>query len=369
MDIDYPVLVRVRLTDIDRVKFAQEANAMATISPSAIENARTDAANITLNMINKLDIGESEGIEDALRAPKNQPFAKQFLSTLPGNVQAALVDAKGYLNRDGVHRMAMAIFVSAFQGDVGLRLAEKAFETVDMDVKSIVNAIGRSLGKLAEAESLIHAGQRDKSLSIADDLAQTIVVYSAIKSNPALTVEKYLKQSQLFTRELSTFQEGMLSVIENNRRSAKRLGNILSAYADNVIRLLPPEQTSMLPMPSPTKEELWEKSVNSAGVEQQPEMIMHKNAAGGDSLTNEVAFTICKCGGHLVKGSEIVGQPDKVKLNVHCPCGDIVGVHHTHPGGTCELSNKDISEAKRLDLGLMCVTVPETKETCCWRVN
>jgi hypothetical protein len=273
--IKHPVLVRVRISEVDRVKFAQEANAMATISPSAIENARTDAANISIAMLRNLQVAENESIEDALRAPKNQAFARQFLATLPEMVQAALIDSKGYLNRDGVHRMAMAIFVSAFQGDTGLRLAEKAFETVDMDVRNIINAIARSIGKIAEAEALTHSKQRPMELSIADDLAQTVVVYAAIKNNPSLTVEKYFAQSQMFTRELTDFQEKMLVVIDQYRRSSKKLGAILAAYAESVINLPPTSQASLIPTPEPTKEELWERAVSISPdqVEYTPAML------------------------------------------------------------------------------------------------
>lgn len=256
-----PALLRVRVTDVDRVAFTQEANSAATLAPSAIENARTDAENITVEMLSGLTVGETESIEDALRAARNQPFAKRFLRTLPENVQASLVDAHGYLNRDGVHRMAMAVFVSAFQGDTGLRLAEKAFESIDMDVRNAINAIARSLGPLAQAEALIRAGERESQLSIGDDLAQAVAVYSAIKHTPDLTVEKYLQQGQLMERELTDFQEKVLVVFDEHRRSPKKLGAVLTAYARKVIDSPPPAQAALLPGAGLTKEELWDSAV------------------------------------------------------------------------------------------------------------
>ena len=269
--IENPVLIRVRITDVDRTTFAQEANQAATIAPSAIEIARTDAHKITLGMLRELIIGENESLEDALRAPKNQAFAKRFLATLPENVQAALVDAQGYLNRDGVHRMAMAVFVSAFQGDSGLRLAEKAFESVDMDVRNTVNAIARSLGPLAQAEALTRTGERDTTLSIGDDLAQTVNVYSAIKRNPSLTVEKYMAQEQIFARELTPFQEKILVVLEEYKRSPRKLAGIFTAYAEGVIKAPPPAQAALLPGAEITKEGLWESAVKAP--EAQPALM------------------------------------------------------------------------------------------------
>jgi len=269
--MEKPVLIRVRMTDVDRTTFAQEANQAATIAPSAIENARTDAPKITMGMLQSLVVGENESLEDALRAPKNQAFAKKFLGTLPENVQASLVDAQGYLNRDGVHRMAMAIFVSAFRGDSGLRLAEKAFESVDMDVRNTVNAIARSLGPMAQAEALTRTGERDPALSIGDDLAQTVNVYSAIKRNPALTIDKYLAQEQMFTRELTPFQEGILVVLDEYKRAPRKLAGIFTAYAEGVIAAPPPAQGALFPGAEITKEILWDNAVKAP--EAQPALM------------------------------------------------------------------------------------------------
>lgn len=265
--VDNPILVRLRITDVDRSNFTQEANSAATLAPSAIENARIDAQKITVGMLQELVVGENQSLEDALRSPKNQAFANRFLKTLPENVQASLVDAKGYLNRDGVHRMAMAVFVSAFQGDTGLRLAEKAFESLDMDVRNGINAIARSLGTLAQAEALIRSGDRDTKLSIGDDLAQAVTVYSAIKHTPALTVEKYLAQGQLLERELTDFQEQVLIVFDNYRRSPRKLGAVLSSYCQKVIDSPPPAQATLIPGVAISKVQLWEDAVRGAEAE------------------------------------------------------------------------------------------------------
>jgi hypothetical protein len=271
-----PVLVRVRVSDVDRVAFTQEANAAVTLAPSAIENARTDAEKITMGMLQELVIGENQSLEDALRSPQNRGFARRFLATLPETVQASLVDAKGELNRDGVHRMMMAIFVSAFRGDPGLRLAEKAFESIDMDVRNTINAIALSLGPLAQAEALCHAGERELSLSIGDDLAQTVNVYTAIKRTPGLTVEKYLAQGQLLERELTDFQESILITLEKHKRAARRLAQVLKAYAQSVVNSAPPAQIAMIPGATPNKELLWENATKIAEAHETASLLLTK---------------------------------------------------------------------------------------------
>lgn len=372
--LSLPILVRVRLTEVDRTAFTQEANAMSTIAPSAIENARTDAEKITIVMIQELRVSEDESIEDALRADKNLPFARSFLQTLPEEVQASLVDAKGRLNRDGVHRMAMAIFVSAFQGDNGLRLAEKAFESIDMDIRNAVNAIARSLGAIAQAESLIRSGDRDSELTIGDDLAQAVSVYSAIKTTPALTVEKYLAQEQLFERELTDFQEGILILLERYRRSPKKLGRVFTAYAEGVIASPPPAQTAMFPEAKISKQELWEKAVGQA--EREPEAIETPSLFQADQLLDEIShqicsmssmehgFTICSDKCRLLRGPESVGHKYGVTVDISCPEGaEPIGTYHSHPSDPT-LSEQDITEMVRLDLPVACVGVPDNGVKC-----
>jgi hypothetical protein len=258
--MDMPVLVRLLLTKTDEQAFAEECNARPTIEASAIEKARTDAEKITPAMLNSLEVNEGESIEDALRARRNQPFVTAFISKLPENEQALLVDAKGQLNSDGVRRMGMAIFVSTFKGDTGLRLASQFFEALDTNVKNAFNGILRSLGVLSQAENLVASGSRDSRYAIGDDLARAIGVYSRLKSEN-MTVSKYLAQSQMLERELTPFQERILQVLDEHSRSAKRIGQILTNYAQSVIDSAPPGQVSMLGDIRATKEELFEQAI------------------------------------------------------------------------------------------------------------
>ncbi len=262
--LEIPVLVRKRTSTVNRKQFVEEANASTTIETSAIEKARTDAAKITIEMLNSLEVLEGENIEDALRASRNSNFVRIFLSKLSQNEQARLVDSKGQLNQDGVRRATMALFVATFKGDIGLRLAERFFESTDPQVRNVFNGLARSLGPLALAESMTAAGEREPEYAIGEDLAKAIGVFSAIKKTPGMTVAKYLQQSQLFERELDKFQERILAVLDDNSRSAKRIGQILGAYSEMVISSPPPAQVSLIPGSKATKAELFESAVSRA---------------------------------------------------------------------------------------------------------
>ncbi len=259
-----PILVRERLTDVPRKQFVEEANASTSIERSAVEMARTDAQKITATMLSALEVLEGEAIEDALRSPRNKQFVTAFLSKLPSTEQARLVDAKGILNQDGVRRTAMAVFVATFKGDVGLRLAGMFFESTDPNVRNIFNGIARSLGVLAQAESMTAESKRQPEYAFGEDLAKAVSVYSAIKKTPGMTVPKYIAQLAMGTRELSVFQERVLIVLDQHSRSARRIATILSGYAQAVIDSPAPAQAAFMPEARATKEQLFEQAVKTA---------------------------------------------------------------------------------------------------------
>ncbi|MCH8993192.1 MAG: hypothetical protein IIA44_15750 [Acidobacteria bacterium] len=265
-DLEIPVLVRVRLTEVDRVRFAAETNTPAGISTSAIESASEDANNITVDMLRQLDVLEGGGLADSLRATRNSQFVRTFLSSLPSNEQAQLVDSGGLINQDGVRRLVLAVFISAFPGDGGVRLAELAFESIDLQIRNVVNALSQSLGPLATAEALVKAGERQEDLAIAGDLATAVSIFARIKSTPGQTVEMFLNQSQLFGRELTPFQEELLQFLDTRSRSARRISSAIVNYANLVIESPPPQQATLIPGAELTKAGLWQSAVNEADI-------------------------------------------------------------------------------------------------------
>lgn len=281
-----PILVRERLTDVDRRAFVEEANGRATLSASAVEQARSDADHVTLDMLRDLAVGENEPLADAVKSSANLPFVRRFVATLPKQDQAQFMDSKGNLSADGLRRVVMAVFVRAFPGDAGLMLAERAFESIDEDVRTAINALGRSVGIMARAEAMTRSGERSGDLSISDDVAAAVNAFAKIKATPGLTVQKYLSQGQLFgQRELTPFQEGVLGFLDDNRRSAKRIAAVLSAYAQAVIASPAPSQGALFGPGGATKQELWEAAVKSAGTAPPKGLF-------GETMPNEIGAAI-----------------------------------------------------------------------------
>lgn len=268
-----PILVRERITSVDRKNFAQDCNAPVALEQSAIEKARTDAEKITVAMLQSIAVDEGQTVEDAIRSPANKPFVVAFLNKLPQNEQAKLLDAQGLLNSDGLRRIILAIFVATFVGDVGLKLAEAFFESTDPNVKNTLNGITGSLGLLAQSEGLILSGQRYADYSIGGDLAKAVAKFSSIKKTAGQTVSKYINQMQLpgEPRELTPFQERILIVLDEHSRSGKRIAGILSLYAQKVVDSAPPGQKSFMGGERYTKEELFESAVKVVVTELEAE--------------------------------------------------------------------------------------------------
>ena len=229
----HPILVRERLTDVDPAQFAREANQRASLGVSPFELAIQDAANLSDDVLTRLEVGEDQTIEQALRSAANRSVARSFMGTVPSNEQADLLDANGVLNQQGLERLKAAIFARTFPGQAGERLAETFFESVDPVVKNIQNALLGALPNLARVEAMIRLGDRGANLAIGDDLAQAVDMYARLKQQ-GYAVEDYVRQAAFFERQTTPFQDALLEFFSQNTRSAKPLRSLLREYASLV---------------------------------------------------------------------------------------------------------------------------------------
>lgn len=82
----------------------------------------------------------------------------------------------------------------------------------------------------------------------------------------------------------------------------------------------------------------------------------------------EEGFPICQAGDQLLAGRRVRGRDHDhvaIPLTGCPPASRAVGFWHTHPDGSPNPSRKDLSEALRLGLDVVCVTVPEKGITRC----
>jgi hypothetical protein len=258
----HPVLVRERVSDVDRTRFAQEANAPAVLQMSPLEQALQDAQYINDASLAHFAIKDGQSIDQALRAAANRPFVRQFVGQLNSNDQARVMRSDGTLNRMGLWRIKAAMFAKVFPGEAGERLADTFFESVDHATRNFENAISDVMPRLARAESLMASGQRT-NLSLAEDISRAIDMHARLKEM-GMEPRDYVAQSSMFERELTPLQERLLVAFSDQARSRKGIRQMLGAYADAVIESQDPRQGAMFGVAPLTREDLVERMIGAA---------------------------------------------------------------------------------------------------------
>ncbi len=227
-DYDQPVLVRRRVSDVDRAAFAEEANSAAILQMSETERARNDARRISPEALHVLEVGDD--FDSSLRSSRNREFISSFVGQLPENDRAAMIDRDGDLTQSGIRRVKDALFNRMYDAP---KLSDRLFESTDNDVKNVTNGLMGGLGRLAQAEELVRQGQRNEDLSIAPDIAIATEKLSSLKDQ-GMDIDTYLSQGQLFEREMSPVQEKILVAFNERRRSGKKVRELVSSWADYV---------------------------------------------------------------------------------------------------------------------------------------
>lgn len=232
--IKQPVLVRTRLSDVDRVGFTRLANESDMAQFSATERAITDADRLPDGSLLKINNDGSLNLDGSM------DFVRGFVDQLPQSEKASLITAEGRLTQDGKRRMEAALVQRAY-GDSSLvtRLAEN----LDDDSKTVLNAMLRVAPQLTQLGDLVRQGGRHQN-TIAQDLAQAAQKLSDLKAN-GLRVDDYLNQGQLIDDGLSDGAKAFLNVFETNKRSAKGITDNIQQEIDRIESMGDPRQGSL----------------------------------------------------------------------------------------------------------------------------
>ena len=181
--VESPVLVRERITEVDRAAFAREANAPPVLQMSTLEVALVDSQRISGELVGLLAVREGQSIDQALRTKANAEFVRGFIGTLSENESALLQRKDGTLAQARIRRIKAALFVRTFQGEAGERLADVFLEALDSDIKNFETAISSSLPVLARVEQRIASGERSAVLSMTEDFSNAMHSSSVHGSN------------------------------------------------------------------------------------------------------------------------------------------------------------------------------------------
>ena len=232
--INNPVLVRTRLTDTDRTQFAKLANESDVAQYSATERAVSDSDRLPDASLLKINNDGTINLDGSM------DFVRGFVGSLPKSEQGTVITGDGRLSQEGKRRIESAIMQRAYDDS---SLIGRMAENLDDDSKTVLNALLRAAPQLAQLDSLVKQGGRHKN-TLAKDLAQAAQKLNDLKAND-LTVEDYLNQNLLIDDGLSPGAREFLNVFDQNKRSAKAIGENIQSKIDEIEAMGDPRQGSL----------------------------------------------------------------------------------------------------------------------------
>lgn len=232
--INKPVLVRTRLTDTDRTQFAKLANESDVAQYSATERAVSDSDRLPDASLLKINNDGTINLDGSM------DFVRGFVGSLPKSEQGTVITGDGRLSQEGKRRIESAIMQRAYD-DSGL--ISRMAENLDDDSKTVLSALLRAAPQLAQLDALVKQGGRHQN-TLAKDLAQAAQKLRDLKAND-LTVQDYLNQGQLIDDGVSPGAREFLNVFDQNKRSAKAIGENIQSKIDEVEAMGDPRQGSL----------------------------------------------------------------------------------------------------------------------------
>ena len=281
--VNNPVLVRERTGDVDRAKFAMEANESSVAQMSRTERAMSDAKKMTPDILGRFNPEKS--------VANNRDFLEDFARTvIPQNELGAFFDANGNLSQEGEQRVRDALFAAAYgDPDVMSRVAE----SLDNDVKNVTHAMLEAAPKIAAMEKAMEGGGLHQELSIKRDITDAVKTLAALKAE-GNTVENYLAQMTLpgtEDAEISPEAKALLNFFNKNRRSAKAIAEGLGRYAELATAEGSPDQVRMFgedEAPRRTKRDVLRQALNGEEAPRAPKKASNAREAIKDELRREI---------------------------------------------------------------------------------
>ncbi len=284
-NIETPVLVRVRTSDVDRVQFTQEANRPVVASMSPVEQAKVDAQKLTIDLLSSFVPSETGRISTR----DNNRFITEFFAKVVGTTELGeyLTD-DGELNRRGVERIQNAILAKAYGENI--YVLSKLLEETDDNIRRVTAGLLNAAGSFAKIKEGIANGDYF-DLDITNELTNAAGQLSHLR-NRGMTVDEYLQTVALPGMEDLTDTEKLLlqklDQFGGRGGSQKKLTAFLKNYVRLVQEVGSPKQ-EVLPgfeKDPPTKDELIEAASSRVAIDLQ----LFAQKGDGD-IDGEQAYT------------------------------------------------------------------------------
>lgn len=217
--IKRPVLVRERISDVDRVKFTSEANEASVSVMSSTENALNDAKVINDGLLSTYDYEK--------KFEANKDFIRNIIFKLPPSQRGDLITKDGAPSRSGIERVKNALAAKAYNDTTVL---DRLSEVTDDDIQNVSNALMNAAPKIAIFEN----SKIRPELSIRDDIMKATSILADLKRKKQKVAE-YLANFDLFDDSITPDTKKILKFFGDNQRKPRLIANGLMNYADIAI--------------------------------------------------------------------------------------------------------------------------------------
>lgn len=219
--MENPVLVRRLTSPVDIAQVAINSNEQGGMRMSDLEQAKVDARRLpSMDNFVANDDGDINSVD-------NQYFIGQFIKNQPENVRNELLDSRGNLSQTGLQRIRNAMLYEAY-GDS--QTLSRLIENTDQGAKNVLNALTSIAPKVAQTQQGIDSGKLSSDVNISEDVIQAVEKYNQLNAQ-GFKISDYLAQED-FVGDLSPEAREILTIFDDNRRSGKRIAQVLGAYLD-----------------------------------------------------------------------------------------------------------------------------------------
>lgn len=233
-EMENPVLVRRLTSPVDIAQVAINSNEQGGMRMSDLEQAKVDARRLpSMDNFVANDDGDINSVD-------NQYFIGQFIKNQPENVRNELLDSRGNLSQTGLQRIRNAMLYEAY-GDS--QTLSRLIENTDQGAKNVLNALTSIAPKVAQTQQGIDNGKLSSDVNISKDVIRAVEKYNQLNAQ-GFKISDYLAQED-FVGDLSPEAREILTIFDENRRSGKRIAQVLGAYLDQAQMQGNLSQTSM----------------------------------------------------------------------------------------------------------------------------
>lgn len=238
-----PVLVRVRLDEVDRAQFAKDSNVSDMQAMSPTEQARIDAEAMDEGVMALF----SPGASGDFLAASNRPFVSAFLAKLTSEQAAGLLTPDGRPTKQVIDRIRAAVFAKAYQHEDLLRLA---VEEPDPEIRNVLSALTNAAPQFVTMRTLSGEAHKQTADALVESVSLTKTLdeeaLSALVDATTIvraardagqSVEEYLKQGDMFGGA-DPQAAALASFIAANNRSVKRMAEAFTVMAEEICQIL-----------------------------------------------------------------------------------------------------------------------------------